>query len=133
MSKDNEKNSATVKDINVPSKTMDHICQEGKKVVSKMENTTLTEKWNGEIKDYWYYYTESGIEQAHYCEVNGIKELVMPDIEEVLAPVLSYEEWYKLNQLLGKCYRFLRLTETKVEAIEKVKRGLVKEIDEVLK
>lgn len=39
----------------------------------------------------------------------------------------------KLQTLLGKCYRFLILTETKVEAIEKVKRGLVKEIDEVLK
>lgn len=50
-----------------------------------------------ELKDYAFYYTNDGIEQAHYCEVNGVKELVMPELDEVLAPVPSYEEWEQLQ------------------------------------
>ena len=91
----------------------------------------LTEKWkNGELEDGMYYMENtSGI----IGRVGHSKAFPCYNVKQILAPVPSYEEWQKLNQLLGKCYRFLRLTETKVEAIEKVKRGLVKEIDEVLK
>ena len=104
--------------------------------------TDLTEKWkNGELEKGWYYIKVYGkVEVARLSKYNQFYNLPVSsgyvankDIMEVLAPVPSYAEWWKLNQLLGKCYRFLRLTETKVEAIENVKRGLVKEIDEVLK
>lgn len=102
--------------------------------------TDLTEKWkNGELeKGYYYtqYNTKIGkpfieIELRNY--LLDLAKVRDADTVKILAPVPSYEEWWKLQNLLGKCYRFLRLTETKVEAIEKVKRGLVKEIDEVLK
>lgn len=104
----------------------------------------LTEKWkSGKLKEGAYYVrNEQGViftaeNYVNYDCFNDTKIYdfynVETDIKEILAPVPSYEEWYKFNQLLGKCYRFLRLTETKVEAIEKVKRGLVKELDEVLK
>lgn len=97
--------------------------------------TDLTEKWKKGKLPYGDYYIKrrNGYTLYDNIDSHGVwRNSIDEDIEEVLAPVPSYEEWWKLNQLLGKCYRFLRLTETKVEAIENVKRGLVKEIDEVL-
>ena len=45
-----------------------------------------------------YYYTENGIEKAHYCEVNGVRELVTPK-GEVLYPVPSYERFKALYEI----------------------------------
>lgn len=45
-----------------------------------------------------YYYTENGIEKAHYCEVNGVRELVTPKAE-VFDPVPSYERFKALYEI----------------------------------
>lgn len=45
-----------------------------------------------------YYYTENGIEKAHYCEVNGVRELVTPK-GEVLYPVPNYERFKALYEI----------------------------------
>lgn len=123
--------------------------------------SSLTEQWkNGELEQGYYYTKYNPKVGEPFVEIElrsyllDLAKVRDADTVEVLAPVPSYEEWQKLNggddwltlrnkalneendklkELLGKCYRFLILTETKVEAIENVKRGLVKEIDEVLK
>lgn len=71
----------------------------------KSEKTTQDVQKNclslTELKDGAFYYTINGIEEAHFCEVNGVPELVMPELEEVLAPVPSYEEYSRLEWYAG--------------------------------
>lgn len=62
-------------------------------VVSKMEKTTLTEQWKkGKIKraKYWVKYRNGNIDIWELSE--GITIESKPEIIEVLAPVLSFEE-----------------------------------------
>lgn len=72
---------------------------------------TLTEQWKkGELPEGWYYIRN----KAHsikfnqmalyivYGEVKYWTECKDEDVEEVLAPVPSYEEWQKMKEQLEK-------------------------------
>lgn len=48
-----------------------------------------------------FYYTDRGIEKCHYCEVNGVVELVTPK-GKVLAPVPNYAELQELKSKRDK-------------------------------
>ncbi len=99
-----------------------------------------------DIEDGAFYYTVNGIEEAYFCEVNGVPELVMPELKEVLAPVPSYEEWQSLNELLDSmqdtnkalahrlniCKKLLEEAKEKFVNLDYAK-GLIRRIDEVLK
>jgi hypothetical protein len=70
---------------------------------------TLTEKWKkGELKEGWYYIRN----KAHSIKFNQMAFFMVfgevsywtnckdEDVEEVLAPVPSYEEWNQLRKFL---------------------------------
>ena len=48
-----------------------------------------------------WVYTEKGIENVHWCNVDGVDELVTPK-GKVLAPVPSYDEYKKLQEQLAE-------------------------------
>lgn len=63
--------------------------------------TNLTEQWkNGELESGWYYvnfYSVGAVMQEYLPEHNGFGYDEKNLIQEVLAPVPSYEEWQKLT------------------------------------
>ena len=50
-----------------------------------------------ELTENTWVYTENGIENVHWCNVNGVDELVSPK-GKVLAPVPSYDEYKELKE-----------------------------------
>lgn len=77
------------------SKTLDHIAGVSKKV-------SLTEQWKkGELED-GEYYIKSNKEDIYIdiCANGSFMFTNYRSIEEVLAPVPSFEQWQSLNELL---------------------------------
>jgi hypothetical protein len=66
--------------------------------------TDLTEKWkSGKLEDGDYYIKTSGVIIQMYFDGLYFEGADEEDIQEVLAPVPSYEELQQLRQLLKEC------------------------------
>lgn len=68
-----------------------------------------------------WVYTDKGIENVHWCNVNGVDELVTPK-GEVLAPVPDYQTWKNVREQW----------KVAIPQIEKLQEQL-KEANEVIK
>ena len=130
---------------------------ENVEVISKMETPTLTEQWKkGELEDGDYYVkTRQGIIIIDYFDVDEFSYDTNHYVEEVLAPVPSYEEWQeliskknwcnaraknlldknqKLKELLKECNYMILAYSINHDTFPKEKvKDIVTKIDEALK
>lgn len=82
-----------------------------------------------------FVYTDRGIEQVHWCEVNGEKELVSPE-GYILGDVPSFDEYFRLihenicmalnEKSLTKENMLLSISNTELRDQLEAKKGLDK-------
>lgn len=86
--------------------------------------TTLTEQWKkGELESGWYYvnfYSVGAVMQEYLPEHNGFGYDEKNLIQEVLAPVPSYEEWQQLHKFLEE-FNALEVAEENQQLKELIK------------
>ena len=82
-----------------------HTCEKlMEETISKMETVTLTEQWkNGELESGVYYIKYRGAYKVDQWHGYYWEDSWSENIEEVLAPVPSYEEWQKMKEQRDAC------------------------------
>lgn len=114
--------------------------------------TDLTEQWKkGELPEGHYYiktHSETNIDEyIQWYKDHGIpseKSFAYFNVQQVLAPVPSYEEWQNMNKAVNECMAAnIKLVEQNAQLKELLKRAkdiledegdymIVQEIDEAL-
>lgn len=91
----------------------------------------LTEQWrNGTLKDGWYYVKEDGKTFISPCSNHHLLA-VLKDCK-VLAPVPSYEIYFKSEHTLRRCKRWINMMCVGGPATD-VKKKLLEQIEECLR
>lgn len=91
----------------------------------------LTEQWkNGKLNDGWYYVKEDSETFISPCH-NHYLSAVLKDCK-VLAPVPTYETWFKSEHTLRRCKRWINMMCVGGPATDK-KKELLEQIEECLR
>lgn len=88
----------------------------------------LTEQWKkGELLEAWYYVKDIHNKERldrYFKETDNFEYLEDWEVDEVLAPVPSYEEWNKLKELLEEVKDYLPEFETPMNILAKIDEAL---------